>query len=184
MNNVTRWTRIALVGLLLSHPSTAGAALAGTLWETVAHRHGLAPHLLYAVALAESGRVRSGRTVSPWPWSLNTPGGSRYFESEAEARTALQTLLARHGPQALDVGLLQVNLHWHGHRVAEPAALLDARINLTVAAEILAQAIRSAPGDLELGIGRYHHWRDEGLARGYGRRVLALVRALAETQVS
>jgi hypothetical protein len=76
------------------------------------------------------------------------------------------------------VGLMQVNLRWHGEQVAKPARLLDARTNLAVAAGILAAAVRSAPGDPALGIGRYHQWRNPWEARRYGRQVLALVAAL------
>lgn len=86
--------------------------------------------------------------------------------------------MARHRPQAIDVGLMQINLHWHGDKVADPVQLLDAHTNLEIAAEILAEAIQSAPGDLELGVGRYHHWKNAAIARAYGRRVLRMVRAM------
>ena len=98
------------------------------------------------------------------------------FDDSKDAAVAdLRDLLTRY--RNIDVGLMQVNLQWHGHR-ATPDALLDAGTNLDVAAAILAAAIASAPGDPELGIGRYHHWRNETVARAYGRRVLAVVQAL------
>lgn len=40
---------------------------------------------------------------------------------------------------------------------------------------ILAEAIKSSPNDLELGIGRYHSWNEER-ARWYGQRVLSIYR--------
>jgi hypothetical protein len=89
--------------------------------------------------------------------------------------------MARHHPRAIDVGLMQINLHWHGDQVADPVQLLDACTNLEIAAEILVEAIRSVPGDLELGIGGYHHWKDPAIARAYGRRVLRMVRAMTDS---
>ena len=167
----------SLAVLLLLLPGLVQAAsLAGTHWERVARSHGLDPRLLYAVALLESGRP-AGAGVTPWPWVVHTPAGPRFFASEPEARTALAALVAAHRPVELDVGLMQVNLHWHGTRVPSPAALLDPLTNLALAAEVLAQALRSAPGDPTLGVGRYHSW-DAARARGYGERVLALARAL------
>ncbi|NCC41492.1 MAG: hypothetical protein EOM21_19115, partial [Gammaproteobacteria bacterium] len=40
----------------VSRTEAGGAFLRGTLWETVAARHGLDPHWLYGVALQESRR--------------------------------------------------------------------------------------------------------------------------------
>jgi hypothetical protein len=169
--------RLLLAGILSC--AWAGGALAldlaATRWEAVARRHGLEPLLLYGVALQESRRSRGENTISPWPWTLRSPEGPRFYDSKDAAVNDLRDLLTRY--RNIDVGLMQVNLQWHGHR-ASPDALLDAGTNLEVAAGILAAAIASAPGDLELGIGRYHHWRDERVARAYGRGVIALVQAM------
>jgi hypothetical protein len=161
-----------------SEPGGSGF-LEGTLWATVAHRYGLEARLLYGVALKETRHRAGFRTSTPWPYTLRGPDGPQFHRTRSAAAQALQRLTARHPPLAIDVGLMQVNLHWHGRRVADPAQLLDARTNLEIAAAILAQAIHSAPGDLELGIGRYHHWKDARRARAYGRHVLRLARALA-----
>jgi soluble lytic murein transglycosylase-like protein len=167
--------------LLASLLSCAGAGdaraldLSATRWEAVAQRHGVEPLVLYGVALQESRRLRGENLISPWPWTLRSPEGPRFYDSKDAAVAELRELLTRY--RNIDVGLMQVNLQWHGHR-ASPDALLDAGMNLEVAAGILATAIASAPGDLELGIGRYHHWRSEAVARAYGRRVLGIVAAL------
>jgi hypothetical protein len=180
MRGRARGARLAgVLGLLLGLlPGTGPAAdLAGTQWERIGRAHGLDPRLLYAVALLESGRSGAAG-VTPWPWVVNTPGGPRYFESESEARAALATLLTTHRPVDLDVGLMQVNLYWHGARVSSPAVLLDPVTNLELAAGVLASALRSAPADPALGAGRYHSW-DPARARPFGERALALARALA-----
>ena len=45
-------------------------------------------------------------------------------------------LLAIHRGKSIDVGLLQVNTRWHGHRVDRLESLLDPKINLGVGAAI------------------------------------------------
>jgi hypothetical protein len=174
----SRVRRLFFIVLCVMASSASAVDLRATHWEVTAQRHGLDPLLLYAVALQETQRPRGEGTASPWPWTLRSAEGPRFYERQAEADADLRGLLGRY--RNIDVGLMQVNLRWHGHRVVEPGALLDARTNLAVAAEILAQAIRSAPGDPELGVGRYHHWNDERVARSYGRKVLALWAALRQ----
>jgi hypothetical protein len=160
-------------------PASAAGFLHGTLWETVAARVGLDPLLLYGVALQETRHGAGAQASAPWPFTLRGPDGPQFHATKAAAAQALRQLTARYRPLAIDVGLMQVNLRWHGDTVADPADLLDARTNLIVAADILAKAIASAPGDLELGVGHYHHWHDEARARAYGRRVLQMAEALS-----
>lgn len=172
------WVLGLVIGLHLWSPTAAGTTpWSNTTWGAVADRHGLDPSVLYAVALLESARAASRATVHPWPWVIRGPDGPQFFDSSEHAQRELSRLVEITDRRALDVGLMQVNLHWHGHRVAEPAQLLDPQINLQIAASILAECVRSAPRDLELAIGRYHSWREEA-ARAYGRRALALARAL------
>ena len=86
--------------------------LAGTAWAAAAAPYALDPTLLYAIGLMESGRPRDGG-LAPWPWTLYLPGqGGVFLTSRAQA---LSTLRANLGT-AVDIGLMQVNLRWHGHR--------------------------------------------------------------------
>jgi hypothetical protein len=53
----------------------------------VASEVGVPSTLLYAVALAESGRVVGGlRTARPWPWTLNLAGQGRAVRHPPTAR--------------------------------------------------------------------------------------------------
>lgn len=164
--------------LLLLAASLQGHALdlTGTLWAATAQRRGLDPTLLYALAIEETGRPSGPGAVSPWPWTLRSETGRRFHASREAALADLRAMLRE--TRDIDVGLLQVNLKRQGDRVGDPAALLDARINLAVAAEILAEGIRSAGDDLALGVGRYRHPDDDRAARAYGRRALRLRDAL------
>ena len=151
--------------------------LRNTAWWGVAEQRGLDPYVLYAVALVESAKV-SKRVAKPWPWALNRQGHPFIPPSVAEAKAILGGSLAK-GVRSIDVGLMQVNVRWQGHRVRQPEDLLDPETNLKVGADVLADAIGSAPGDLILGIGRYHAgFRDEARAYRYGRRVLAVARQI------
>jgi len=167
---------LAAVLLGLAGVNAQALDLRDTHWERVAQRRGLDPLVLYAVALVESRRCVGSDACSPWPWTIRSPEGPRFYADPQAAAADLTELRQRY--RNIDVGLMQVNLRWHGEQVAEPARLLDARTNLAVAAGILAAAVRSAPGDPALGIGRYHQWRNPRVARRYGRQVLALVAAL------
>ena len=139
----------------------------------MAGKRGLDPYILYAVALVESAKV-SKRIAKPWPWALNRQGRPFIPSSLAEAKDILGGALAK-GIRNIDVGLMQVNIRWQGHRVRQPEDLLDPETNLRVGADVLAESIGSAPGNLILGIGRYHAgFHNDARAYRYGRRVFDL----------
>lgn len=129
--------------------------------------------MLHAIALTESGRTNDQGLIEPWPWALNIDGQAFFPGSKNEAAA----LLATHHDQSVDVGLLQINTRWHGHRVAALETLLDPATNLEVGAAILKEALASAPGDLTAGIGRYHSNHPKR-ARSYAHTVLAFYRYL------
>ena len=175
-----RWWRTPLLLMMLALgpavPRPVSALdLRDTAWAEAAVPYDLDPSLLYAIALMESGRPRAGG-LAPWPWTLWLPGrGGVFLETREQA---LSTLRA-HSAGSVDVGLMQVNLRWHGHRVTSPEELLEPERNLAIAAVILSEALATAPGDLELGIGRYHS-PNETRARDYGRIVLTIWQGLQQ----
>jgi len=147
--------------------------LHNTLWWQIAKQHHLDPYILYAVALKESANDADAALVKPWPWALNKSGKSLMPATQREAHALLKQSLDD-GNRLIDVGLMQINLRWHGHRVSAPAQLLDPITNVQIGAELLATAIQSAPHDLALGIGRYYSWKDEKAAVAYGQSVIAI----------
>ncbi|MHB9071900.1 MAG: lytic transglycosylase domain-containing protein [Desulfobaccales bacterium] len=148
----------------------------GALWKQAAERHGVDPVMLYSVALFESGKRGGRNKTGPWPFALhfNEAGVSIYASSIKEARFVLAHITTDN----VDIGLGQVNYKSHKNKVQRAEDLLDPKINLTVASQILAEAITSTP-DLELGVGRYHSWK-EWRARAYGRKVLTIYKTLKE----
>ena len=152
--------------------------LSGTPFESAARRYQLDPVLLYALALCESGYGGS-HGVRPWAWALRSSRGSVYGKDRAEAEQVLSKWL-KDGLLNVDIGLAQINLRWHGHRVRQPADLLDPATNLLVSANILQDAIASASGDLALGVARYHSWVDLEKGEHYARRVLGVYQRLSQ----
>lgn len=155
------------------HSSIPSTQLNNTVWWQIASRHQLDPYILYAVALIESRKNDGQHQVTPWPWAINNAGKSFIPANQKAAEALLNKMLAE-GRYNVDVGMMQVNLRWHGHRVVKPEHLLDPMINLEIGAELLAKAIRSAPDNIHLGVGRYYSWKNATAAVEYGQKVVAL----------
>jgi soluble lytic murein transglycosylase-like protein len=62
--------------------------------------------------------------------------GPRRYASKFAAEQALAHII-RQGIRNVDVGIMQVNLYWHGDKVANAAQLLDPKTNISVAAHYL-----------------------------------------------
>ncbi len=191
--NVVKHLRIGMIGgfCIISQPMESMAdgaiqmsgsnqqslvsktALRNTLWGQVARRHGIDPYILYAVALTESRKNEGQNQIIPSPWAINNAGNAFIPSSQREAEALLNQLMDQ-GKRNIDVGMMQVNLRWHGHRVAKPEQLLIPSTNLEIGASVLSEAIQSVPGNLAHGIGRYYSWKNESAAIQYGQKVIAL----------
>ena len=137
------------------------------------------PALLYAVALAESGRRLPDGSHRPWPWTLNVGGKGHYYESQTEAWTALNGFVAD-GKRNIDIGLMQISYRWNEETLVDPYTALNPVTNLNMGAKILAREYE-ASGDWEIAAGRYH---SPGLsdtqrarAKRYRERVASLRKA-------
>jgi hypothetical protein len=155
------------------HTATSNTKLQHTLWWQIARRHRIDPYILYAVALTESRKNGEQNRVMPWPWAINNAGNAFIPNSQQEAETLLNEMLDQ-GKRNIDVGIMQVNLRWHGHRVAKPEQLLIPSTNLEIGASLLSEAIQSVPDNLAHGISRYYSWKNEPAAIQYGQKVIAL----------
>lgn len=191
--NVVKHLRIGMMGgfCIISQPMESMAAdsiqandnsqqslasntkLQNTLWGRVARRHRIDPYILYAVALTESRKNDGQNHVIPSPWAINNAGNTFIPGSQQEAEALLNQLMVQ-GKRNIDIGIMQVNLRWHGHRVAKPEQLLIPSTNLEIGASVLSEAIQSVPGNLAHGIGRYYSWKNELAAIQYGQKVIAL----------
>jgi hypothetical protein len=155
------WFASAVAAAELSPPSA---------YQWAADIAGVPSFVLWAVALEESGTPLQGRLV-PWPWTLNIAGAPNHYANRAAACDALRWTLLSIQPTRIDVGLLQVNMGYHGRRYSlQPCALLDPYTNLVVGADILRG--HHVPGeDWMVAVGRYHRPAGGQPAIEYQRRV-------------
>lgn len=110
--------------------------------------------VLYAIALQESGRFINGK-LCPWPWTLNIAGKPFYFDTLKAACVHLTAALKHTSAKRVDVGLGQINVGYHGHRVAKPCDLLNPYLNLAIAGKILREQHRPDQ-DWLITMGKYH----------------------------
>jgi hypothetical protein len=110
---------------------------------------GFPAEILYGIAMNET--ALNGK---PWPWTLNVAGRGYYFNDRMSAWRAAEYLRG-HDFDMFDIGVMQVNWHYHGHLFANSWDALDPEINQRAAASILAGHLRRT-GSLAQAIGRYH----------------------------
>ena len=98
---------------------------------------GLPAQLLGAIALAETGRWDAARKASfAWPWTVTAGGKARYLPGKAEAIAEVAALRAR-GVSNIDVGCMQINLHYHADAFASLAEAFDPAANAAYAGGFL-----------------------------------------------
>jgi hypothetical protein len=133
---------------------------------------GIPAHLLRSVALAESGRwdESSSRTVA-WPWTVNAEGVGHFFPSKQAAIAFVRKLQAR-GMRSIDIGCMQVNLHWHPGAFASLEEAFEPERNVAYAARHLAE-LKDGRKTWTEAVGYYHSATPEHNQR-YRAKVLKL----------
>ena len=116
-------------------------------------RHGIPDNLLLAIGIQEAGR-NGPEGLAVWPWTANAAGEGVFFQTQLEAEAWVTTKLAE-GVKSIDVGCMQVNLHWHGHHFPSLNMAFDPDRNVDYAARFLRNLYRET-GDWDKAAGRYH----------------------------
>ncbi|RDD60321.1 transglycosylase SLT domain-containing protein [Ferruginivarius sediminum] len=154
---------ILLLAVLAALAAPRPALSNGGAWAVCARataaaeelRSDLPAHLLSAVAAVESGRWHKGRQATiAWPWTVTAEGEGRFLPSKAAAIEAVERLQAR-GIANIDVGCMQVNLHYHGDAFESLSSAFDPAANVAYAAEFLLD-LRRERGSWTRAIGDYH----------------------------
>lgn len=117
-----------------------------------AEQSDIPPIILYSIALCESGKSIQGE-YRPWPWTINVDGEGQYFEEADSAITSASDAINKGA--SVDIGLMQINWKYHGHRFSSIAHAIDPYINLATGAQIIRE-YTDQTGSLWNGIGRYH----------------------------
>jgi len=181
-----RLVLLALALLTLALPGTAVAVETKETAETVEtaclsairaaeRRHRLPGRLLLAIGVTEAGRTLAGR-LTVWPWTVNARGQGRFFPTKAAAIAHVRSLQAG-GVRSIDVGCLQVNLHWHPTAFPDLDTAFDPVANVAYAAGLL----KSLHGDLRNWTRSIKHYHSATPDKGadYFQRVTANLRLLA-----
>jgi hypothetical protein len=119
-------------------------------------RYHLPPGLLQAIAKAESGRpITSVTDIRPWPWTIDADGTGLFLDSKAAAIAWTQDQAPRH--QFVDVGCMQVDLHYHPNAFSSIEEAFDPVANVDYAARLLLDLYRGgAGGNWDIAVGLYH----------------------------
>jgi hypothetical protein len=123
--------------------------------------------VLRAIGFAESGRTLDGRRGA-WPWTVNAQGQGHYFESKSAAIEFVQGLQAQ-GVRVIDVGCMQVNLHYHPKAFASLEDAFDPATNVAYASKFLLW-LHDETKDWATA-SRYYHSRNPSLGRAYAARL-------------
>lgn len=159
------------VGVAVIMLATASVALSATTFTKAQESQGFAlceratarwerisavpSKLLTAISLAESARwSKQKKRIRAWPWTVTSGGPGSYFPTKAAAMAEVQRLQAQ-GVTNIDVGCMQVNLHFHGHEFNSTSHAMDPDINVAYAAKFLTQLRRNADSWGEAA-GHYH----------------------------
>jgi hypothetical protein len=144
-------------------------------------RSGIPKKLLAAISLVESGRwdAEAGKGVA-WPWTVTAEGKGRFFPTKSAAIAAVRRLQAR-GVSSIDVGCMQVNLHYHPNAFASLDEAFDPSRNVAYGANFLSDLKRDH-GNWQRAVQHYHSSSPERRIP-YQRKVYAAWRgAAAETE--
>ena len=147
--------------LLLAYFLNTNFVLADTpsdkLYRAISLKYLVPTELLVAISTHESCRVIDGKCV-PWPYTLRYQSRAYHFDNINDARQHLTSALAK-GITNIDIGLAQINYHWHKDKIIDnPLELLDPTNNLAVAAIILRD-IYAKTNNWRLAVMRYHSYR-------------------------
>ena len=116
---------------------------------------GIPSQLMAAIARAESGRWDAARHASfAWPWTVTAEGQGHYYATKAQAVEAVRKLHARHITN-IDVGCMQVNLHYHPRAFPSIEAALDPMKNAIYAGQFL-KSLYEQQGSWTKAAERYH----------------------------
>lgn len=159
---------VFVLALLTAIPVSAHALRVPAAYHEVALEYDVPAGILFAIALAESGRKVADGRMLPYPWAMNVDGRAFYYASRREADVNLERMLA--AGEKPDVGLMQVNWRYHEAKLGDANSAFDPWLNLRAGAMILRDAYR-ATGDWWAAVGRYHSGTPKR-AEAYRARVL------------
>lgn len=162
--------KIALLAALSSNaPIAAHAAVNACEPEILraSNTYAVPVGILYAVGLTETGNRGSLQ-----PNAMNIEGKALFPRNRAEALTAFAKA-REDGAKLIDVGCMQINVHYHGGEFRSLSDMFDPRQNVDYAARFLLQ-LKQRHSTWSTAVARYHAGPDNNPAqKRYVCRVIA-----------
>ena len=139
----------------IERPGPASKDLCAAAVAEQESRSGIPKRLLTAISLIESSRwdADSGKGAA-WPWTVTAEGKGRFFPTKAAAIAAVRRLQAQ-GVTSIDVGCMQVNLHYHPKAFASLEEAFDPESNAAYGAKFLTDLKRDH-GSWQRAVQHYH----------------------------
>ncbi len=117
--------------------------------------HRIPPFLVAAISMTETGRWSDDHKASfSWPWTVMAEGVGRYLPSKAAAIAEVRRLQAS-GVRNIDVGCLQVNLHYHADAFGDLETAFDPEANADYAAGFLTD-LKASALRWDTAVAQYH----------------------------
>lgn len=135
--------------------AAASRDLCATAVSRQERRHGIPNRLLTAISHVESGRwdADAGKGGA-WPWTVTAQGKGRFFPTKAAAIAEVRRLRAK-GITSIDVGCMQVNLHFHPDAFPNLNAAFNPARNADYAARFLT-ALKKDHKSWRQAVQHYH----------------------------
>jgi hypothetical protein len=134
--------------------------------------------LLTAISIVESGRYyKPSRRALAWPWTVTSGKDGRFFNTKAEALAHVEALQKK-GIRNIDVGCMQINLHYHGDNFRNVDEALSPRHNAAYAAKFLTN-LRRQHGSWWEAAARYHSATPEHKNR-YARKLSTVLKSFRQ----
>jgi hypothetical protein len=131
---------LGLVAIALAFPAHGSVrALCSTHAAAQERANQIPQGLVQAVALAESGRwLAEDQATEPWPWTVTSGADSFYLPTKDAAIAKVRELKAS-GRTNIDVGCMQINLHYHPKAFASLDQAFDPVANVAYGTRFLKE---------------------------------------------
>lgn len=126
----------------------------------IEEKHNIPSGLLEAIAIVESQLK---------PYAICAEGLSITPQSQAEAVKIVENLRSK-GVNNIDLGVMQINLYWHGKRFKNIESMLTPKDNIEYAAKFLNELYQQH-GNWNLAVRHYHSAKREHNNK-YSRKII------------
>lgn len=131
-----------------------------TLISAAENKHGIPAGLLRSIAKIESGFK---------PFALNIAGKTLIFNDKAQMVAKIQQLL-KEGTRNIDIGVMQINYHWHHKQFKNLEEIVSIPSNIEYSAKLLKN-LYSKHGSWHKAL-RLYHSANSHHHKKYSRKVV------------